>query len=287
MGGGSSGVALIMNVASLFLNFSGLITGPLLKTCTPRAITIIGSSMVAFGLMISSVTNQLWQLLITYSFFVGVGLGLIVPSSFMAINQYFTTKKGRAVGLSVAGTGLGQIIMPHVVRILLENFGFNTAVLVMGCLALNGIGGGSLFRPLMMKGGIDQIELVRDMSVSVDENANNQGEKKRKQPVILIFLQRAVGVVIEKMDLKLFKEFVFISLTIGLALAYTCSTNFSMIYPFILQVSVTFILSKFLHIYYDCTVRRTQDVHFLIRTYLRTYVHILRSRSGYMFFNVL
>lgn len=39
----------------------------------------------------------------------------------------------------MAGTGLGQMIMPHVVRLLLDNYGFKGTILIMGGLALNGV----------------------------------------------------------------------------------------------------------------------------------------------------
>lgn len=43
------------------------------------------------------------------------------------------------MGLALAGTGLGQMIMPHVVRILLEEYGFRGTTFVLGALALNGV----------------------------------------------------------------------------------------------------------------------------------------------------
>lgn len=248
LGGGSSGVALVMNMASLFLNFSGLITGPLLKSCSPRVITMTGSALVSVGLMTSSLAFQLWHLVISYSFCVGFGLGLIVPSSFMAVNQYFTTKKGRAVGLTVAGTGIGQMIMPHVVRILLENVGFSNTVLVMGVLALNGVIGGSLFRPLKQLPPDEETQLL--VSENTDENSNAREMKESREGVIQV-LKKAVHLVVEILDLKLFKEYFFVSLTVGLALAYTCSTNFSMIYPFILQVIE--IIPGLLHVFTHLT----------------------------------
>lgn len=69
----------------------------------------------------------------------GLGLGLINPSSFIAVNSYFSSKRGRAVGLALAGTGVGQMVMPHVVRILLEQYGFKGTTIVLGALALNGV----------------------------------------------------------------------------------------------------------------------------------------------------
>lgn len=69
----------------------------------------------------------------------GVGLGLINPSTFIAVNSYFTSRRGQAIGLAMAGTGLGQMIMPHVVRLLLDSYGFKGTILIMGGLALNGV----------------------------------------------------------------------------------------------------------------------------------------------------
>lgn len=71
--------------------------------------------------------------------YLGVGLGLISPSTFIAVNSYFTTRRGQAIGLAMAGTGLGQMIMPHVVRMLLDSYGFKGTILIMGGLALNGV----------------------------------------------------------------------------------------------------------------------------------------------------
>lgn len=39
----------------------------------------------------------------------------------------------------MAGTGVGQMIMPHVVGFLLDNYGFQGTILIMGGLALNGV----------------------------------------------------------------------------------------------------------------------------------------------------
>lgn len=74
-----------------------------------------------------------------FYFFTGIGLGLINPSSFIAVNSYFSSNRGRAVGLALAGTGIGQMLMPHVVRLLLDYYGFRGTILIMGALALNGV----------------------------------------------------------------------------------------------------------------------------------------------------
>lgn len=43
---------------------------------------------------------------------------------------------------------MGQMIMPNVVRILLDNYGFRGAALIMGALAFHGLVGAALFQPV-------------------------------------------------------------------------------------------------------------------------------------------
>ena len=73
-----------------------------MKITGPRAVAAIGSALSGFGLILSSMSNQLWQIIIAYGL-VGLGLGFINPSSFIAVNSYFSSKRGRAIGLALAG----------------------------------------------------------------------------------------------------------------------------------------------------------------------------------------
>lgn len=73
-------------------------------------------------------------------YYIGLGLGLIYPSTFLTINSYFSTKRGRAVGFSLAGTGIGQMLMPQIVRILLDHYGYQGTTLIIGGLAMHGVG---------------------------------------------------------------------------------------------------------------------------------------------------
>lgn len=46
------------------------------------------------------------------------------------------------------GTGFGQMIMPNIVRMLLDEYGFRGAALIMAALAFHGLVGASLFQPV-------------------------------------------------------------------------------------------------------------------------------------------
>lgn len=66
----------------------------------------------------------------------------------MSLNHFFSKKRGQAVGLSMAGTGLGLMVMPQLVRILLDEYGFRGSVLVLGALAFHAVVGSCLLQPI-------------------------------------------------------------------------------------------------------------------------------------------
>ncbi|XP_065366589.1 monocarboxylate transporter 14 [Calliphora vicina] len=271
--------ALITNLNSLALNFSGLFIGPAIKSFKPRNVAATGCVMVSFGLMLCAFATEGWHFFIGYGFFVGIGLGLISPSTFMAINSYFSTKRGRAVGVSLAGAGLGQVFIPHIVRIFLENYGFRFAVLAMSLLSLTGLIGALLLKPLdpIKHNNRQHLKLILEnndkpakdgsiMEIKIG-NANDDKQHKDKQkcqetallpqnnkvyqecsekldqqllPNSEKLCSKICQRLVQAMDLELLKDPAFWSIIIGMALVYTSTINFTMIFPSFLQYSVGF-----------------------------------------------
>jgi MFS family permease len=229
-----SRIALVMNLRSAFLNMTGLVTGPVMKTFSPRTVTVSGSLLISLGLMLSSFTTTLNQVIFTYSLLVGVGLGLIAPAIFMAVSSYFTTRKSRAIGLSMAGTCVGQMILPQIVGILLGEYGFNGTVLVMGSLALHGVLGATLFQPVKWHTKKREIEVEKlveavPLKIEVPSKASLLKETEIIQDTFWKKLSKT-------MDLSLLQDLRFMILNLGLACVYTVSTDFNLLLPFFLQV---------------------------------------------------
>lgn len=75
----------------------------------------------------------------------GIGLGLVASGTFLAVDKWFTTKKSTAVGISMAGTSLGQMVMPVLLGKILEEYGFQVTTLFIGVLCYSGFIGILLF----------------------------------------------------------------------------------------------------------------------------------------------
>lgn len=145
---GTTGAAIIISALDVMMNLSGLFVGPLLKEFSYRKVAIAGSLLCGLGLALTSPATSMPHILATYSVINGVGVGLATSAAFVALNHYFAKKRGQAVGLSMAGTALGMLIMPQLVRILLELYGFRGAVLVLSGIALHATVGAMLLQPI-------------------------------------------------------------------------------------------------------------------------------------------
>lgn len=71
MGHGTVGVALVMNINSMVTNFSGLITGPVLKHYSARVVTLAGVLLSGSGMILSSFATNIVHIIIGYSILTG------------------------------------------------------------------------------------------------------------------------------------------------------------------------------------------------------------------------
>ncbi|KAL5278638.1 hypothetical protein ACFFRR_003333 [Megaselia abdita] len=165
---GTTGASVIISAMDVCMNFSGLFVGPLLKEFSYRKVAIAGSLLCALGLSLTSFASSMPHIIGTYSVINGIGVGLATSAAFVALNHYFKNKRGQAVGLSMAGTAMGMLIMPQMVRVLLEVYGFRGAVLLLGAVALHSVVGSVLLQPAKwhMKEEIIDVELLPTIEIS-------------------------------------------------------------------------------------------------------------------------
>lgn len=166
---GTTGAAVIISALDVMMNFSGLFVGPLLKEFSYRKVAVAGALLCSIGLASTSPANSMTHILITYSVINGIGVGLATSAAFVALNHYFKNKRGQAVGLSMAGTALGMLILPQMVRLLLEAFGFRGAVLLLSGVGLHAVVGAMLLQPAKWH-WIDEIVDVELMPVQQEIN---------------------------------------------------------------------------------------------------------------------
>lgn len=134
----ASGVGLLASpVCSLFVSSFGA-----------RPVTIFSGFLVAGGLMLSSLAPNIYFLFFSYGIVVGLGCGLLYTATVTITCQYFDSRRGLALGLISTGSSVGLFIYAALQRMLIEFYGLDGCLLIVGALALNILACGSLMRPL-------------------------------------------------------------------------------------------------------------------------------------------
>jgi MFS family permease len=69
--------------------------------------------------------------------FAGIGFGLIYLPAVVCVGYYFETKRSLATGIAVCGSGFGTFAFAPLATMLLENFDWRGANLILAGLILN------------------------------------------------------------------------------------------------------------------------------------------------------
>ena len=116
--------------------FVGVLSGPLFDSGFLRQLVAGGSFAVVFGLMMTSLCIEYWQVLLAQGLVVGFGCGCLFVPSIAIIPSYFSTRKALAQGLAASGSSLGGVIYPILFQHLQPRIGFGWTVRVLGFVAI-------------------------------------------------------------------------------------------------------------------------------------------------------
>jgi MFS transporter, OFA family, oxalate/formate antiporter len=129
-------VSFVFSVAG-FLYFSlGAASGPAADRLGPRWIVCAGMAIVGLGLLAASQAATLWQVFLAHGLGVGIGIGLAYVPAVGAVQHWFVRRRGLASGLAVSGIGVGTLVVPPLVALLVEWVGWRGAYLALGTLTL-------------------------------------------------------------------------------------------------------------------------------------------------------
>ncbi|ALC38016.1 CG11665 [Drosophila busckii] len=159
-----------------------------------RTVTLIGAVSASLGMILSFWASSLGYLYISYGVLVGIGAGLSFPPTVYIVTSYFVKWRGLANGLCISGSALGSIILPPVLRWLLETYGYRGSCLIMGGITLNVLVGALFYEPVEQhmvrvpraRQALDDIPEEEDVGIvmkfeNVDETTPSADHNAEKQ----------------------------------------------------------------------------------------------------------
>ncbi|KAI9835599.1 MAG: hypothetical protein M1819_002050 [Sarea resinae] len=131
-----SNISWIGSIQAFLLQLVGAVTGPIYDAGYFRELSIVGSFLVVFSLMMTSLGTEYWHIMLSQALCLGIGAGCLFIPCIALLPQYFTTKRAFATGIAASGSSLGGVIYPIVFYRLQPVIGFPWATRVLGFMAL-------------------------------------------------------------------------------------------------------------------------------------------------------
>ncbi|MFL0365121.1 MFS transporter [Pseudobacillus sp. 179-B 2D1 NHS] len=134
LGFSSSQFMLYFTIMSLAAMATGPFAGKLMKKMDVRVYLTLFISISALAFIEFSFSTKLIHFYL-FAILMGAGLsgGAMIPGSVL-ITNWFNEKRGLCLGIALAGSGFGGVIMSPVVNWLISAYDWRTAYLVIGIL---------------------------------------------------------------------------------------------------------------------------------------------------------
>lgn len=126
----------LFSFRSLILAPGFIIAGRLIDKYDPRIVIFCGGSIAALGMILSGFATSVWQLILFYSVFVGIGDTVLYITCVAVISRWFTKKRALAIGIITTGVPLSGLITNPLTASLINNFGYRNALFSLGGIML-------------------------------------------------------------------------------------------------------------------------------------------------------
>ncbi|KAJ5670773.1 uncharacterized protein N7477_006136 [Penicillium maclennaniae] len=135
----ASSISWIGTIQGFLLFLVGVVVGPVFDKGNCKTLVAIGSFLVVFGLMMTSLSTQYYQIFLAHGVAVGVGCAFLFLPSVAIVATYFTSRRAVATGITASGGSIGSVIFPIVFHKLIGPLGFGWTTRVIAFIALGGL----------------------------------------------------------------------------------------------------------------------------------------------------
>ena len=101
-------ISFIMNLTLVVSNVAGIFSGFLSKYIPIKSFAIVGTLCVSCGMMMTAYVSNYAVVILTYSLTVGIGIGLVTSSTFLAVMESFKENRLEAIAISSIGGVIGK-----------------------------------------------------------------------------------------------------------------------------------------------------------------------------------
>lgn len=132
-----SGATSVIFAVTAFLWFSlGVVSGWAGDRFGTRPVMAIGALVMAAGLFLTSLVQQLWVGYVTYGVGVGVGTACGYVPMVATVGAWFERRRGLAMGIAVSGIGVGTLAGAPLATALIASQGWRRTYVIFALASL-------------------------------------------------------------------------------------------------------------------------------------------------------
>jgi MFS family permease len=110
----------------------GLVSGRAADRFGPRPVLLVAAAALGIALVLTSRVSSIWLGYVTY----GVGVGVAVACAYVpmvaTVGAWFLARRTTALGVAVAGIGVGTLVVAPLSERLIDAHGWRTSYVVLG-----------------------------------------------------------------------------------------------------------------------------------------------------------
>jgi MFS family permease len=165
-------ISLAFSISLLVLSVCLPVAGRLVDRVGPRRVILTSVVIFSLGLMsFYYLSPNLWHYYLIYVVIGMVGSGVSPVPYYNVISHWFDRKRGLALGLSMIGVGLSELLTPSFAQALIGTIGWRAAYIVLGIVVA------AVTFPvvaLFLKERPQQLGLLPDGATEISERAERE-----------------------------------------------------------------------------------------------------------------
>ncbi|KAK1231026.1 hypothetical protein PQX77_005866 [Marasmius sp. AFHP31] len=125
-------VSLIGTIGTGLTWAGGVFVNPLIARGNVKIVALSGAFLMSLGLYLASYATRLWHLFLTQALLYGIGASMYYFPILAITPLFFTRRRGFAMGIVLAGSSLGGLVLAPVQQYLIEHYGVHWALRILG-----------------------------------------------------------------------------------------------------------------------------------------------------------
>ncbi|KAI8330690.1 major facilitator superfamily domain-containing protein, partial [Chlamydoabsidia padenii] len=121
-------ISFVGTMGCTLLLSSAVLLPPLIQWFGYRRTMMVGAILAPLGLILASISSQLWQLYLTQGVLFGLGCGFVYAPALALPSLWFKRNRALATALGSSGSGIGALIISPLTEKLIDTLGYRMAL---------------------------------------------------------------------------------------------------------------------------------------------------------------